>query len=396
MNQGRHILMITPFFSPNIGGVETHLDDLTHYLADEGFAVDVITYKPLTARRVSAPFLEHRGNIKIFRLPWVRFNLFYKLESKPLLQFLYLFPGIFFLSFFYLLIYYKKISTIHGHGLAASAATLLLSNIFRKKGIVSLHTIYKFSERPVLGAIVKKILFPLDNILVLAKGCKDDLIAIGIPGEKIAVYTCWVDNTNTFYERNKIECRQKLGLPPDKFIVLFVGRLSPEKGVAVVLDVVKQAVNNNGIMFVLVGDGPMRSEVDSVASRYNNLIAAGSVANNDLKFYYNAADILLFGSADQDYYGRVTMEALSSGLPVILPNSAAYFGQETMVRIDFPQGEIGYMIHPQADSVILLLERQCKDSHGIKRMAEKSRTYALEHFSEKNAEIFLRVLMGDI
>jgi hypothetical protein len=54
------------------------------------------------------------------------------------------------------------------------------------------------------------------------------------------------------------------------------------------------------------------------------------------------------------------------------------------------------MIPPQADSVIPLLERLCKGSGEVERMAEKSRVYALEHFSGKNTEIFLRVFRGNI
>ena len=46
MNQS--VLIITPFFSPNIGGVETHLDDLVDALDKNGYKVYVQTYSPLT------------------------------------------------------------------------------------------------------------------------------------------------------------------------------------------------------------------------------------------------------------------------------------------------------------------------------------------------------------
>ncbi|HDH02519.1 MAG TPA: glycosyltransferase, partial [Nitrospirae bacterium] len=384
MSSNNQILMLTPFFSPNLGGVETHLDDLTGYLSKEQFNVNVITYQPLTTKGVSAPFHESRDNVHIYRLPWLKFNLFYKLESKPLLQFLYLFPGMFFLGFFYLIFNPGKTANIHGHGLAAAVATLLLSAIFRKKGFVSLHTIYKFSERPALAAIVKRILLPMERILVLAKGCKEDLIKIGIPDEKISTYTCWVDNKNAFLPRDKNECRKMLGLPPDMFIVLFVGRLSPEKGVSVVLDIVKHTTDR-GVAFVLVGDGPMRPEVDETALKHDNLITVKGVSNDKLMFYYNASDILLFGSVDEDYYGRVTMEALSCGLPVILPDSTSYFGKKKKASIDFPQEEIGYLVRPQADLIALLLDNLSNDNEQLNRMKDRARSYALENFSDKNA-----------
>ena len=390
MNSQNHILMITPFFSPNLGGVETHLDDLVTYLTKEGIHVHVVTYHPLTTPGMKTSFSEHRNRMRIYRVPWVKFNLFYKFEKKPLFQFLYLFPGIFIFSLFYIAIRYRKIGHIHGHGLAASVATLVLSKLFRKKSVVSLHTIYKFSERPLLAAIVRRILMPLDNIFVLAEGCKNDLVKISIPEKKISVYTCWVDNKNTFYQRDKKVCRKKMGFPIDKFIVLFVGRLSPEKGVNIVLETARQ-ISEQRILFVLVGDGPMRHEVDFAVSRYGNMTAVGSVPNEDLKFYYSAADILLLGSVDQDYYGRVTMEALSCGLPVILPNSTAYFGKETMVKIDFPQGEIGFMIPPESKSIASLINHLYNDSGVPEVMRNNARSYALEHFSEENANVFTNV-----
>ena len=41
------ILMICPFFRPNVGGVETHLNDLCEYLKKRGHRVFVVTYQPL-------------------------------------------------------------------------------------------------------------------------------------------------------------------------------------------------------------------------------------------------------------------------------------------------------------------------------------------------------------
>lgn len=388
MRSQKRILMLSPFFSPNLGGVETHLDDLTGYLSREGFPVTVISYKPLTTKGVKAELYENRGSLRIVRLPWIKFNLFYKLEKLPLLQFPYLFSGIFIFAVFYLLINHRKISTIHGHGLAAAVATLLLSKIFGIKGIVSLHTIYKFAERPALASVVSRLLRPLDRILVLARGCEDDLVKIGIPRDKIAVYTCWVDNIKSFYQRDTETCRKELGLPSGRFIALFIGRLSLEKGVSTVLETAK-CMSGKGPIFIIVGDGPMSQEVKLAVSKDSNIIWVGNVANKSLKYYYGAADVLLFGSVDQDYYGRVTMEALSCGLPVILPDTTTYFGKEAKIKINFPDGEIGFMVSPTPESAASLLKKLYDNPEIVIKMSGSARVYALENFSEKNAEIFL-------
>ena len=47
------VLILTPFFSPNIGGVETHLDNLVSNLDDKGYRIFVQTYSPLTTENTS-------------------------------------------------------------------------------------------------------------------------------------------------------------------------------------------------------------------------------------------------------------------------------------------------------------------------------------------------------
>ncbi len=387
----KSILSITPFYSPNLGGVETHLDDLTKFLQKKGFSQIVITYQPLTSSSIKAPIFHKEKKLKIYRLPWLKHNLFYRLEPKPLLQFPYLFTGIFLFSFFYLLGNFRKIDIIHGHGLSAAVAALILGKIFGKKVIFSLHTIYKFDDRHRLSAIMKPFFQRADLILVLAQGAKDDLATIGISLKKIRVYTNWVDLKEKFIFRDKSECRKKLNLDQGSFIALFVGRLSPEKGVKLLLETIPKV--SGKINFVIVGGGPMRPEVEAAAKKYVNIKYVGPVANEVLPYYYGAADVLFWGSVDQDYFGRVTMGALGCGLPVLIPSKTEYFGKLKPVEIDFPQGKIGYMLDTKPKLVAEKIGA-LSSLGNFSQMRKSCREYALTHFSEKNAKVFLEAYKG--
>ena len=46
------VLILSPFFSPNIGGVESHLDDLVSALDKRKYKVFVQTYSPITTSNV--------------------------------------------------------------------------------------------------------------------------------------------------------------------------------------------------------------------------------------------------------------------------------------------------------------------------------------------------------
>jgi hypothetical protein len=68
------VLLLSFVFSPNLGGIETHLDDLVEYFRSHNYRVTVLTYQPLLSDK-SAPSVEHRGAIEIRRISWIKFGL---------------------------------------------------------------------------------------------------------------------------------------------------------------------------------------------------------------------------------------------------------------------------------------------------------------------------------
>src|SRR3972149_1570023 len=151
------ILMVTPFFSPNIGGVETHLDDLCAYLRRRGHEISVITYQPLTTR-VKAPKNEREQNFEIRRINCFGYNLFNQLEKYPLFEFIYLTPLLLLHSLLFLLWNGKKIDVIHVHGLNAAFIAKVLARLFAKRSVVSIHAIYELRNRPLLAKLFKWVL----------------------------------------------------------------------------------------------------------------------------------------------------------------------------------------------------------------------------------------------
>ncbi|MEI6632129.1 MAG: glycosyltransferase, partial [bacterium] len=118
-NKEDGILMITPFFSPNVGGVEAHLDSLCEYLSKKDKSVYVVTYQPITVKRKGL-YLERRGSVEIRRYPWFGKDLFSKLERHFFLNLFYISTGIFLYAFSFLLLKGRKIRVIHAHGLNAA------------------------------------------------------------------------------------------------------------------------------------------------------------------------------------------------------------------------------------------------------------------------------------
>jgi glycosyltransferase involved in cell wall biosynthesis len=371
------ILMITPFFSPNIGGVETHLDDLCRYLQKRGHKVFVITYQPLTTN-VKAPKFERRQNLEIRRFWWIGFNLFHKFESFPILNFIYLVPNLLFHSISFLAQYKNQIDVIHAHGICSAFIALILKKIFKKRAVVSILAIYDFKKRKFLASITSRILNSLDKIIVESEKSKKEIIEIGIPKEKVVVFTEWVD-TDRFKPRDKNECKRRLGWD-NKFIVLFVGRAIPIKGAATLLEVAKKV--DKRIHFAFVSDaGPQVNLLKEAAQREENVIFVGRVDYKDLHWYYNAADVFIIPSQYEEDYARVVVEAISSGTPVIASN----------------RGAIPSIVDPSVSIVLDPNEKEIKEAveylfynrDELERLAKNCRPYALKKFSDENAKVIL-------
>ncbi|MBU1088527.1 glycosyltransferase, partial [Patescibacteria group bacterium] len=176
----KKILMITPFFKPNIGGVENHLDDLCNYLNKKGHQITILTFTPLTTK-ISAPsFEQQQKHITIHRFSWPGHNLFHQLEPYPILEFLYLTPYLFLRSLFFLIFTKQKFDLIHAHGLNASFVTMLLKKIFKIRTVASTYAIYNFQKSSLFSKITSFTLSSFDKILALAQPSTKELIKIGI------------------------------------------------------------------------------------------------------------------------------------------------------------------------------------------------------------------------
>lgn len=100
-------------------------------------------------------------------------------------------------------------------------------------------------------------------------------------------------------------------------IVLFVGRLCYYKGIKYLL----QASKEVKAKFFLVGDGPLRSELEGYIKEnnlYRKISLLGEVDEEDLSCYYKAADLLVLPSTHRsEAFGIALLEGMACGLPLI-------------------------------------------------------------------------------
>lgn len=359
------ILILSPFFTPNIGGVESHLDDLVYELNRHKIKSFVLTYSPLTT---NTPYLskEKRELCNIIRFPWFGYQLFPRLEKYPLVEFIYLTPYLFIRSFFWLLFNKQKISIIHSQGLNAAFIGNILAYIFNKKHLCSTHAVYE-NVSGISEKITKHILSHCHKILCLSKASIEQLKKWGVNEQKISLYRYWI-NLKNFIPSEK----------SDIFKILFVGRLIAKKGIRVIL---KTASLLPDQQFIIVGNGPLENEVKIFSTKHKNIEFLGGIEYSQLPNIYQKASLFCIASQYPEGFGRVLMEAVASGLPVIGSNMGAI--PEALDK------SVSILFKPRTKNFVTHIKSLTQNKNIYNNLQKNCRSYAQKKFSNKNFNTFL-------
>lgn len=116
--------------------------------------------------------------------------------------------------------------------------------------------------------------------------------------------------------------RASLGLPTNRPLVIWTGRLDPVKGFEEMLAAFGQVNKKNPATLLLVGEGPYRNSVERLICQHNlqnHVIMLGQRA--DVPQLLKAADVFLFCSRTEGLPNAV-LEAMAAGLPIVATNVA--------------------------------------------------------------------------
>ena len=154
--------------------------------------------------------------------------------------------------------------------------------------------------------------------MVPTEALRADLQACGF--ERLRVVARGVDTALFDPARRDDELRRHWGAGPEDCVLLCVGRLAAEKNLGLLAQAFEEArARRPSLRLVLVGDGPMR---EALQRRLPDAHFAGTRTGTDLGRHYACADLFVFPSLTETF-GNVTLEALSSGLPVVAFDCAA-------------------------------------------------------------------------
>ena len=115
--------------------------------------------------------------------------------------------------------------------------------------------------------------------------------------------------------------REQLGIPRDAFVVLFVGKFIPKKRPGdFIAASVRASATRTDFHALLVGDGPLRSQLKVLAKDQERIHFAGFVNQGNLPAYYSASDVVVLPGCES--WGLVVNEAMACGVPAIVSDAA--------------------------------------------------------------------------
>jgi teichuronic acid biosynthesis glycosyltransferase TuaC len=176
--------------------------------------------------------------------------------------------------------------------------------------------IHDWGRRKAVGPQIVAAGRGADGVLAVSEAMRGDMIAMGIPGDKIETITTGVDLAR-FAPRDRAAAKAELGISGP--LVLSLGALIPLKGHDIVIDAVRTLP---GVTLWIAGEGGDRKRLEAQIARLglgDRVKLLGSIPPDRVAAALAAADAMALAS-EREGLANAWLEAIASGTPVVIPD----------------------------------------------------------------------------
>lgn len=286
---------------------------------------------------------------------------------------------------------------IHGWNYFTHILAIFMAKLKRIKVFMRGENPYKQEiKKSKLKIVLKKILLKnfifklIDGFLYVGEQNKKLYKFYGGSEKKLFLFPYAVDNERFAREYEKLKkqknLKEKLNLPCDKIIILFVGKLVDKKRP---FDLLKayEIIKNEKKALLFVGDGYLRKELEDYVKdkNINDVYFAGFKNQTELPLYYTCADIFVLPSDIGETWGLVVNEAMNFELPIIVSDMVGC--AEDLVK----NGENGFIYKvSDIEKLAEYLEVLIKDKDLKEKMSRKSKEIIKKYSYGESIRLFLK------
>jgi glycosyltransferase involved in cell wall biosynthesis len=209
----------------------------------------------------------------------------------------------------------RGVELIHSHGYKANFYALMSS---LGLGVPLVATCHNWPARELkmqgYARLDRLLLRRFDRVAAVSGDVRDTLLRSGLAEAKIAVIANGISLARFEHLNRGDAQRRALGLAPDETIIGMIGRVSPEKGHRILLELAAGIhASFPRTRFLIVGDGPLRAELER---EYRNDYVTFRDSTPDIERVYACLDLLVMPSLTEGL-PLVLLEGMACGLPVI-------------------------------------------------------------------------------
>ncbi|KAI9681098.1 MAG: Phosphatidylinositol N-acetylglucosaminyltransferase gpi3 subunit [Caeruleum heppii] len=324
-----NIAMISDFFFPQPGGVESHIYQLSTKLIDRGHKVIIVTHA--YSGRTGIRYLTN--GLKVYHVP---FFVIYR-EST--------FPTVFsFFPIFRNIVIREQIEIVHGHASLSSLCheAILHARTMGLRTVFTDHSLFGFADAASIltNKLLKFTLSDVDHVICVSHTCKentvlraslDPLMVSVIPNAVVAESfrpLTHSDRELPSYADELVSPKAKhLGPPPphhlgprDIITIVVISRLFYNKGTDLLIAAIPRILAEHpNVRFIIAGSGPKAIDLEQMLERrvlQDRVEMLGPVRHEEVRDVMVRGHIYLHPSLTEAF-GTVIVEAASCGLYVV-------------------------------------------------------------------------------
>ncbi|KAH8819230.1 phosphatidylinositol N-acetylglucosaminyltransferase GPI3 subunit [Xylogone sp. PMI_703] len=317
-----NIAMVSDFFFPQPGGVESHIYQLSTKLIDRGHKVIVITHA--YEGRTGVRYLTN--GLKVYSVP---FLVMYRAAS---------FPTVFsFFPIFRNIIIREQIEIVHGHASLSSLCheAILHARTMGLRTVFTDHSLFGFADAASIltNKLLKFTLSDVDHVICVSHTCKentvlraslDPLMVSVIPNAVVAEnfrplnHPSYPPESNN-HPYNPVPAPQHLG-PHDTITIVVISRLFYNKGTDLLVAAIPRILASHpNVRFIIAGSGPKAIDLEQMLERnvlQDRVEMLGPIRHEEVRDVMVRGHIYLHPSLTEAF-GTVIVEAASCGLYVV-------------------------------------------------------------------------------
>jgi len=386
------ICILTWEFPPRIvGGIARHCLGLSKALTRHGHNVHVITLE-----FPGAPLFEDVEGVKVHRV-------LIELGHPNFITWTLIFNH--FME--------KKVATlgrevnfdvIHVHDWLTAMAGIASKHFINKPLIATVHSTeigrsqgLHNPDSFLIDGIEWWMTYEAKQVIVCSNSVKSELENhFHLPPEKVTVIPNGVDIFNFDLNVNREDVKRRYGIRPDERIILFVGRLVPQKGVDTLIRAVPHIIKQHRDVRILIsGDGWSKGYLEELArsSGFREYIKfLGFIPDSELAKLMASADVLVIPSIYEPF-GIVALEGMAAGVPVVATNVG---GLAEIIEHD----RTGVLVYPgNPESIAWGVNRVLSDRKYSNWLVQNARrkvqeAYSWDAIAERTLRIYEKACVG--